>query len=137
MANDFRKSQTLAKIVADAEAVRFNSGYFYIFDSTMPDGTTAAATTQAQIVRLQFGATAFSTAALGFPVTITSTTLVAANSTFSSTATWFLCTENTTTARLTIGTIGTAGCDLNLNSVQISSGASVSVSSFVINVPTS
>jgi hypothetical protein len=139
MANDFRKSQTVAKAAADAEAVLFNSGYLYIYDSTMVDGTSAALTTQAQIVRIPFGATAFTTAALGFPVTLTSTGGTA-NSTFSSTATWFRCTGNTTTANLCQGTIGTTATttfDILLNAVVISSGAAVNVSSFVINVPTS
>jgi hypothetical protein len=137
MANDFRKSQTVAKTALDAEAVLANNGYLYLYDSTMVDGTSAALTTQSQIVRFQFGAVAFSTAALAFPCTITATSTLSAASTFSSTATWYRCTGNTTTNNLWQGTVGTIGCDLNMNSVQISSGATVSVTSFVVSFPTS
>ena len=137
MANDFRKSQSAVKVSADAMAPLFDSGYLYIYDSTMPDGTSAALTTQSQIVRLQFGATAFSTAALGYPVSLSANAITAAASTFSSTATWFRATGNTTTVLLAQGTAGTAGCDMTLNSAQISAGASVSVSSLVMTFPTS
>jgi hypothetical protein len=137
MANDFRKSQTVAKAALDAEAALFNNGYLYIYDSTMVDGTSAALTTQVQIVRLQFGAVAFSTAVVGFPTSITATSTLSAASTFSSTASWFRCTGNTTTNNLVQGTVGTATADLVLNSIQITSGATVSVTSFVINLPTS
>jgi hypothetical protein len=137
MANDFRKSQVAVKAEADALAPLFNSGYLYIYDTTMVDGTSNALTTQSQIVRLQLNTTAFTTGAVGYPVTLTANAITGANSTFSSTATWFRCTGNTTTNNLCQGTVGTAGCDLNLNSVVISSGAAVSVSSFVISIPTS
>ena len=137
MANDFRKTQAAVKAELDALAPLFNSGYLYIYDSTYPDGTTAALTTQSQIVRLTFNTTAFSTGAVGYPCTITANAITAANSTFSSTATWYRATGSSTGTALVQGTVGTASADLVLNATAISSGASVSVSSYVINGYTS
>ena len=137
MANDFRKTQAAVKAELDALAPLFNSGYLYIYDSTYPDGTTAALTTQSQIVRLTFNSTAFTTGVAGYPVTITANAITAANSTLSSTASWYRAYGSSTGTALVQGTIGTASADLVLNSVQITSGASVSVSSYVINGYTS
>jgi hypothetical protein len=134
MANDYRKSAAAVKAEADAFAPLLNSGYIYIYDSTMPDGTTVALSTQSQIVRLTFGNPAFSTAVGGV---LTAAAITAGNSTFSSTATFFRLIGNTTSNIYAQGTVGAAGCDLNLNSIVISSGASVSISAFTHTVPTS
>ena len=45
---------------------------------------------------------------------------------------WRLCTSSAGTTCVAQGTVGTSGADLNLNSNVISSGQTVSVSSFVI-----
>jgi len=52
----------------------------------------------------------------------------------SGTATWYRCFKSNGTTVLCDGTVGTSGADLNLNSVAISAGATVSVSSFTHTV---
>lgn len=135
MANDYRKSLAAVNAEANALATLLNSGKLILFDSTIPDGCTGICSTQSQIVTLSFGTQAFITATSGV---LTANPITAGNSTFSSTASFFRAYGPSGTSGVYLqGTAGTAVADLILNSIQISSGASVSISSFVHTVPTS
>lgn len=134
MANDYRKSLAAVTIEANALAPYLNAGKLILFDSTMPDGSTAACSTQSQIVTLTLNTTAFITATSGV---LTANAITAGNSTFSSTATFFRAYGPLGSTVYIQGTVGTAAADLILTSVVISSGAAVSISSYVHTVPTS
>jgi hypothetical protein len=76
-------------------------------------------------------ATAFAAAATGAVLTLEA--IVAdssANAT--ATATWFRIVKSDGTTHVMDGDVGTSGSDLNLNSVAITTGAEVSVTSFTI-----
>jgi hypothetical protein len=134
MANDYRKSLAAVNAEANALAPLLNAGKLILFDSTMPDGSTGACSTQAQIVTLTFNTTAFITATSGV---LTANAITAGNSTFSSTAAFFRAYGPLGSTVYLQGSVGTAAADLILNAIQITSGATVSVSSFVHTVPTS
>ncbi len=134
MANDYRKSLAAVNAEANALAPLLNSGKLIIFDTTIPDGSTAACTTQNQIVTLTLNTTAFITATSGV---LTANAITAGNATFSSTATFYRAYGPLGSTVYIQGSVGTATADLILNSLVISSGAAVSVSSYVHTVPTS
>lgn len=134
MATDYRKSLAAVNAEANALAPFLNAGKLTLFDSTYPGGATDACTTQKPIVTLTFNTTAFITATSGV---LTANAITAGNSTFSSTATFFRAYGPLGSTVYMQGTVGTVGADLILNSVVISSGAAVSISSFVHTVPTS
>ena len=76
------------------------------------------------------------------PFTLSSGVLTAnpiANVTISAsgTAAWFRCYSNAASGSVALfdGSVGTSGSDLNLNSVALSSGATLAVSSFSFTVP--
>lgn len=134
MANDYRKSLVSVNTEANALAPLLNAGKLILYDSTYPDGCTGTCTTQAPIVTLTFNTTAFITATSGVLV---ANAITAGNSTFSSTATFFRAYGPLGSTAYLQGTVGTASADLILSATVISSGATVSCTSFVHTVPTS
>ena len=102
------------------------SALLSIYDGTRP-ATGGAATTL--LAQLTCNAT-FAPASSGGVLTLNSvTTDASANAT--GTATWFRLTTSGATHILD-GNVSTSGSDLNINSVSISSGAAVAVTSFTI-----
>jgi hypothetical protein len=110
-----------------------NNDLYGIFDGTQPTDADTALGAQVLLAELTFGATAFAAASAGSKAANAITQDSSANAT--GTASW---ASAYATARTTIGTIdmsaGTSGANLNLNSVGISSGAAVSVSSLTITM---
>jgi hypothetical protein len=104
------------------------SALLRIYDGSRP-ATGGAATTL--LAELTCDATAFAAAATGAVLTLEA--IVAdssANAT--ATATWFRIVKSDGTTHVMDGDVGTSGSDLNLNSVAITTGAEVSVTSFTI-----
>lgn len=136
MAIDYRKSLAAVNLEANALAPFLNAGILTIYDSTYPDGATGTCTTQKPIVSLTFNTTAFITATSGV---LTANAITAGNSTFSSTASFFRAYGPLGTTVYMQGTcaVGAGNGDLILNSLVISSGAAVTVTSFIHTVPTS
>lgn len=110
-----------------------NSGNFRVADGTQPTDADTALGAQVSLADCPFGATAFAAASAGSKTANAITQDSSANA--SSTATW--CTLQATgvafsgsNARVMDMSAGTSGANINFNSVAISSGAAVSVSSF-------
>lgn len=105
-----------------------NSGFIDIMSGTQPAANGAATTVLATVT---FGATAFASASGGSAAAnaITSGTAGA-----SGTASWFRAYKSDHTTAVFDGSVGTSGANLNLNSVAISSGATVSVSSLTFSL---
>jgi hypothetical protein len=103
-----------------------NSGTLKIYTGSQPaeDGSI----TGTLLATLTFGATAFGASSGG---TATANAITSGTAGNTGTAGYFALEESGGTVVAT-GTVGTSGCDLNLNSTSISSGASVSCSSFTI-----
>ena len=110
----------------NAVAALLNSGTIKIYTGAQPaeDGSI----TGTLLATLTFGATAFG-ASSGGTATANAITPGAAGNT--GTAGYFALEESGGTVVAT-GTCGASGADLNLNSTSISSGATVSCSSFTI-----
>lgn len=127
MANNPKLSNNTANAEANATAALCNSGTIKIYDGTQPATADTAITTQNLLVTLTFGATAFGAAAAGV---CTANAITSGTAAASGTASWFRAFKSDGTTVVFDGSVGTAGCDLNLNSAAISSGATVSCSSF-------
>jgi hypothetical protein len=104
-----------------------NSGKLRIYNGTRP-ATGGTATTL--LAELTCNAT-FAPAASGAVLTLNAITQDA-SADATGTATWFRLVKSDGTTHVMDGDVGTSGSDLNLNSTSITSGATVSVTSFTI-----
>jgi hypothetical protein len=102
------------------------SALFRFYDGTRP-ATAGTATTK--LAELPCSAT-FAPASSAGVLTLNPITSAAAVAT--GTTTWFRITKADGTTVVMDGSVGTSGSDVNLNSVSISSGATVSVTSATI-----
>lgn len=114
-----------------------NSGKLRIYNGTQPADADVAVSTQTLLAELTMNATAFSgpsgTASTDQTLTagaITSDTAADATGT----ASWFRLLKSDGTTVILDGSVGTSGCDLNLNSTSISSGTTVAVSSMTLTL---
>lgn len=132
MANNLNLSNTAANAEANALAALANNGYIRIYDGTQPATADTAISTQVLLAELRFSATAFPSAVGGVLTANAITADTSANAT--GTAAWFRVLQSDGTTVLWDGTVGTTGCDMNLNSVGISIGANVSITSLTHTV---
>ena len=133
MANNPKISNAAANAAADAVVDLLNSGYLRIYDGTQPATADTAIDVQVLLAELTFGNPAFGDAADGVATANAITADSSANAT--GTATWFRVLKSDGTSAMFDGSVGTSGCDLNLNSVAIQAGAEVSVTSFTYTQP--
>lgn len=111
-----------------------NNGFLRIYDGAQPTDADTALGAQVDLADLTFGATAFAAASAGSKTANAITQDSSANAT--STATWgTLIKSGGVRASDTVMdfSVGTAGANMNLNSVAISSGAAVACSSLVVS----
>ncbi len=130
MANNAKRSNEAANAGCDAMAALANSGKLRIYDGSQPANADAAIGGANLLAELTMNATAFAGAVAGVATANAITQDSAAD--FTGTATWFRVWKSNGTSPLWDGTVGTSGADLNLNSVAISAGAAVAVTSFTL-----
>lgn len=128
MANNPKRSATCANLAADAVGNALNSGLLRIYDGTQPVDAATAVSTQILLAELTLNADAFGAAASGVISANAITADSSANA--SGTASWFRCAQSDGTTVMFDGTVGTTGADLNLDSVSITAGGTVNVTSF-------
>jgi hypothetical protein len=116
-----------ANAEADAVCVLANSGFLRLYDGTQATSADTALGAQVLLAELTFGNPAFGAASAGVATANAITQDSSANA--SGTCTWFRVVKSDTTTVLFDGSVGTSGANLNLNSVAISSGAAVQVTS--------
>jgi hypothetical protein len=104
------------------------SGLVRIYDGTRPAGPGTAISTQVLLAELTCSAT-FGTVSGGVLTVSSITADPSANA--DGTATWFRVTTSAG-AGVIDGNVGTSGSDLNLTSTGITTGQSVSITSFTI-----
>ena len=132
MANNLKISTTAVNAQADALSDLLDNGYLRIYDGSQPANANTAITSQVLLAELRFNATA-APAASGGVLTMNSITQdPSANNT--GTATWFRALKSDGSTVVFDGSVGTSGCDLNLGSTSITSGASVAVTSMTYTV---
>src|ERR1035437_3045743 len=134
MALTAKRGAAATKAAVEAMGALLNSGYLRIYDSTGGTGQPATGDTaigsQILLAELTFAATAFGTATAGV---ITAAAIGAdsdANAT--GTATWFRCFKMDGTTPVCDGSVGTTGCDLNLNTASMVIHAAVSVTALTL-----
>ena len=131
MANNLQISYAACNAEAAALAPLMNSGKLRIYGGTVPtraDDSIGAATLLAE---LTMNATAFTTGTNGV---MTANSIAAVNAAATGTATFFRVWDSAGTTDYIQGTVGTAGCDMNIDSVAISAGAQVSITAFTYTV---
>lgn len=128
MAKNTQLTNLAVNTEADALAAQANSGILRIYDGTQPATGDTAITTQNLLAELTMNATAFGASVAGV---ITANAITADSSADATgTATWFRLFKSDGTTALWDGSVGTSDANIILNSVSISAGAAVSVSSF-------
>lgn len=132
MANNFKLSIAARNAVLDGYKAQYDSGKLRIYDGTQPANPDTGITSQVLLAELTLNATAFQAASAGSMAANAITGATAGNS---GTASWFRILTSGLAA-LADGTVGTTGCDINFNSVVISSGATVNVTALSISQPT-
>lgn len=132
MANNLKISITAVSAQADALSDLLDNGYLRIYDGTQPANANTAITTQVLLAELRFNATAAPAASSGVLTMNSITQDSSANNT--GTATWFRALKSDGSTVVFDGSVGTSGCDLNLGSTSITSGASVAVTSMTFTV---
>ncbi|HEY8861005.1 MAG TPA: hypothetical protein VIN37_02780 [Candidatus Limnocylindria bacterium] len=134
MAAATKITQAVASLMADAGIGTIsNSGFVKIYDATggVPATADTALTTQVLLATLTLNADAFPAAVNGLLTANAITQDSSADAT--GTAAFFRVTKSDGTV-LWQGTCGTAAADMILNSVAISAGAAVQVSSLTYTV---
>ena len=115
----------------DAISALANTGYLRIYTGSKP-ATPETAASGTLLAELRLNATAFAAASGGIITANAITSDSSADNT--GTAGWFRIWKSDGTTAVWDGTVGTSGADLNLNSVAISAGAAVGVSSLTITL---
>ena len=118
--------------MADALAALLNTGFIDIYDGSQPAGPGTAITSQTKLAHLPLSATAFGSSSGGVA---TANAITTENAIATSTASWFRAYKADGTTAVIDGSVGTSGCNINVNSTAFVSGAPVSVSAFTLTEP--
>lgn len=132
MASNLKLANAAVNAEADALSDALDNGYLRIYDGSQPATADTAISGQVLLAELRLG-NPFSGAAVAGVLTANAITKDS-SADASGTAAWFRLFKADGTTPVMDGSVGAAGCDLNLNSVAISSGAEVSVSSYSFTV---
>ena len=136
MANSPRITAATANTMLDSGiGTQADSGKLYIYSGTQPATGGGGLSGNTLLSTLTMGSDSFPSSSGGVLTAnaITQDSSAAATGT----AAWFRLTKSDTTTVLLDGSVGTSGADLNLNSVSITSGGTVSCTSFTITQPLS
>ena len=133
MAKNTQLSHACVNAEADALSALLGNGYLRLYSTGQPINADTALSGQTMLAELRFSVTAALAASAGV---ITFNAITSATAAASNTATWFRCLKSDGTTVVFDGTVDVAGNtpNLALNSVVISAGATVSVSSFTHTV---
>jgi len=130
MALNMNYKESLRNTMLDAiDTAVGASGFLIIYDGTQPTTVDTALGAQTVLATLPLSATAFGAAASGVITAAAITDDSSADA--SGTASWGSLTTSAS-ARIVDFTVGTSGTDMIIDSVSITAGQVVSVSSFVI-----
>jgi hypothetical protein len=132
MPRNTKVSDSAANVEANAFAALLDDGYLRIYDNLQPADANTPVGAQHLLAELRFGSPAFGAAADGALTSHPITADADANRTGS--ASWFRCFEADGATAVLDGSIGTAGCNLNLNSTVIQQHGNISVSAFTYTV---
>ena len=109
-----------------------NSGFMQIYTGAQPATPDTAITSQTLLATLTLSATAFGASSAG---TKTANAITSGTAVATGTATWFRAFKSDDSTAVIDGSVGTSVADLNLNDTAITSGGSVSVTSWTVSMP--
>jgi hypothetical protein len=134
MGNNPQFSDATTETAVNAAAALVNSGNISIYTGTQPVNANTALSGNTLLASCALGSPAFASAtASGGTVTATANTISSDTSAAATgTATWFRVYKSDGVTGAFDGEVGTSASDLNLNTVSIVAGATVSVTSFTI-----
>ena len=132
MAKNTQITDAIVNAQADLIGVALDSGYLRIYDGTQPANADTAVSTQTLLAELRFGADAFPAASAGLLTANAITSDSSANA--SGTAAWFRALKSDGTTVVMDGTVGTSGTNMVIATTTITSGQTVSCSSFTHDV---
>jgi hypothetical protein len=128
-------SNTARSAAANAVVDLADTGYIRIYDGTQAANPNTAIGAQVLLAELRFGATAFGAASNGV---VTANSITGEDSALATgTATWFRVLQSDGTTVLWDGTVNTTGADLNLDSVSLTIGGTVDITSMTYTQPES
>ena len=119
-------------LALDAALNVLNSGFIQIYTGTQPATPDAALSGNTLLATLTLGSTAFSASSGGAK---TANAIGSATAGNTGTATFFRAYKSDDATAVIDGSVGTSSTDMILNSVAISSGATVSCSSWTVSMP--
>jgi len=132
MASNLNLTNAIATAQAQLIADALGSGYLRIYQGAQPATADTAIDAQVLLAELRFAATAEVSVVDGL---ITFAALTPEDSILvSDTAAFFRALESDGDTAVIDGTVGTVGCDMNLNSVELSAGAELSVTNMTYEV---
>ena len=142
MANAFRISNAVANAMADTFTTQLDSGsgaLLRIYSGTQPTDPDTALSENTLLAELAMSSTSFGAAADAAPGgRITANTITADSSADATgTAAFFRMVTQDGGTVIADGSVGTSSADLNLNTVSITAGSSVSVTSMTVTMPES
>ena len=135
MASNLKIAQNTANLQALALVGSVtNSSQVQIYSGTQPSTPETALSGNTLLATITLPASSAFTSSNGVmtAAAISNVTIAA-----SGTAAFFRWTESNGTTVIADGSVGTSGADLNLNSVALSSGATLATSSFTFTIPSS
>jgi len=139
MANNLKLCTEAVNAACDAVVDLADAGILRIYSGSQPATADTAIDAQVVLAELVLGTPAFGAAAEGVATAkgVATANAVtdddAANAT--GTASWFRQWQANGTDELFDGSVGTSGCDLNLNTVSIVENAKVEVTSYTYTHP--
>ena len=109
-----------------------NGGFIEIYDGAQPATPDVAVSGQNKLAKLSLNATAFGAAASG---TKTAAAITSSAALLTGTAAWFRAFKSDDATAVIDGSVGTSGTDMVIATTAISSGATVSVTSWTVSMP--
>jgi hypothetical protein len=133
MPSNLKIAQNTASTEANALVGSFTNGALLeIYNGSQPATPETAISGQTLLATVTLASPAFGSASNGV---ITANSISDVTITTSGTAAWFRLFKSDGVTVIMDGSVGTSGCDLNLNSTALSSGATLSTTSFTFTVP--
>ena len=137
MANNPLPYDSSAEAAVNAFCAAANSGSLAIYAGTQP-ALNGSITGGTLLATLSLSSTAFSSAtASSGTASAAANPITSATAVATGTAAYFVLYASNGTTVVATGTVGTSGCDLNINTTSVVSGVNVAVTSFTVSMPES
>lgn len=127
MAHNPKLSNAGANYGADGVVDQLDNGYLRIYSGSQPTDADTAIGAQVKLAELRLGTPAFGSAVAGVA---TANAITGDFNTVAGTAAWFRILKSDGTTVICDGTVGTSGCDINLNTTTIDTSGSVNITTF-------